>query len=106
MRSYSRLKKLVKQRLSTIPKDLCEHCCLNRDHNCVVEAFHILHNFDNVFSRRLSDQIFRYKLLEEILSEVVDETEIVVGYIIGYENARPSLKNLDADKENIGISYS
>ena len=101
MRRYSRVKNIVKQRLSTIPKDLCEYCCLNLDHKCVIESFHIIQNFDNVYTRRLSDQIFRFKLLEDILSEVESNYETIVYHVLCYEKARPWLINFQAEKENM-----
>ena len=101
MSRYSRLKNIVKQRLSTIPKDLCEYCCLKTEHKCVKEAFHIIKHFDNVYTRRQSDQIFRFKLLEDILSEVENDTETIVHHLLGYEKERPWLINYEAEKENI-----
>ena len=102
--SYRRLKNLVKRRLDATPKNPCEDCCLEREHNiCEVEELHILHHYDSVFTRERKLQKFRLRLLKELLSEHVHESDIVVRHIIGYETARPWLQ---ADKENIFPSPS
>ena len=101
MRSYSRLKNLVKQRLSTIPKDLCEHCCLEREHSCVIEEFHILHNFDDVFGRRRNVQQYRLQILEELLLDCVQNREDVITHLISYQKARPWFVDFESNKENV-----
>ena len=71
MSSYFHLKILVKRRLSAIPRALCEECCLDIEHTCEVEEYHLLYHFDDVFSRRSSAQQYRLRILEELLMEIV-----------------------------------
>ena len=101
MNTYNRLKNLVKQRLSTIPKDLCEHCCLEREHLCVIEEFHVLHNFYDVFGRRRNVQQYRLQILEELLLECVQNREDVITHLISYQKAIPWFVDFESNKENV-----
>ena len=97
MNIYFSLKNKVKQKLNTIEKSLCEDCCLNREHACVIELFHILHNFDDVYSIRPSEQKFRLKLLKELLIECNRDFEIVEISLNSYKSLRPWIQ---VNKEN------
>ena len=101
MNTYIRQKNLVKRRLRSIPKDLCENCCLERVHSCVIEEFHVLHNFDYVFGRRRNIQKYRLQILEELLLECVQNREDVITYLISYQEARPWFVDFESNKENI-----
>ena len=87
----------MKQKLNAIEKVECEDCCLNREHACVIELFHILQHFDDAFSLRLSAKKFRLKLLKDLLFECTGDTNIVEISINSYESLRPWIR---ADKEN------
>ena len=101
MNTYIRLKNLVKHRLRSIPKDLCENCCLEREHSCVIEEFHVLHNFDYVFGRRRNVQKYRLQILEELLLECVQNREDVITYLISYQESRPWFVDFESNKENV-----
>ena len=101
MNTYIRLKNLVKHRLRSIPKDLCENCCLEREHSCIIEEFHVLHNFDYVFGRRRNVQKYRLQILEELLLECVQNREDIITYLISYQEARPWVIDLNSNKENV-----
>lgn len=98
MSVYLRLKNKVNQKLNEIEKVLCEDCCLNRDHSCAVELFHILQHFDRVYSVKLKDQKFRLKLLKDLLRQCVRDSEIIEISINSYKTVRPWLL---AEKENL-----
>ena len=98
MSVYLRLKNKVNQKLNEIEKVLCEDCCLNRDHSCAVELFHILQHFDRVYSVKLKDQKFRLKLLKDLLRQCVRDSEIIEISINAYKTVRPWLL---AEKENL-----
>ena len=98
MSVYLRLKNKVNQKLNEIEKVLCEDCCLNRDHSCAVELFHILQHFDQVYSVKLKDQKFRLKLLKDLLRQCVRDSEIIEISINAYKTVRPWLL---AEKENL-----
>ena len=97
MNIYFRLKNKVKQKLNTIEKHLCEDCCLNREHECVIELFHLLNHFDDAYSNIPSEQKFRLKLLKELLLECNRDFEIVEISLNSYKSVRPWIQ---ADKEN------
>ena len=97
MTAYLRLKNKVNQKLNEIEKVLCEDCCLNRDHSCAIELFHILQYFDEVYSVKLSDQKFRLKLLKDLLRQCIRDSEIIEISIDSYKSCRPWLQ---AEKEN------
>ena len=101
MNRYRRLKNVVKRRLGAIPKTLCEDCCYDIEHMCVVEEYHVLCHFDNVFSRRSSVQQFRLKLLEDLLFECVQNSEDVINHLFHYQEARPWFIDVEGNKENI-----
>ena len=97
MNAYFSLKNTVKEKLDSFEKSLCEDCCLNREHRCVIELFHILHYFDKAFSVSVSVQKFRLKLLRDLLFECSRDTEIVDISINSYKSVRPWV---EANKEN------
>ena len=104
MSRYRRLKNLVKRRLCAIPKSPCENCCLEREHNCEVDEYHVIHHYDSVFSRKRSLQKFRLRLLKELLLECVRESDTVILHIVGYETTRPWLQadsSSEINKENM-----
>ena len=98
--SYNRCKNIVRRRLLACFRVLCEECCLNRPHVCVIDEFHIIHHFDAVFIRRQSAEKYRLRILEDLLFECIGESEPVIVHLFRYQAERPWVFDIESNKEN------